>query len=207
MNATTTEKNLKKQVSQEPKSLGDVLIHLVEETEGDRITLGDLLDALDSRSYGPVLLVIGLVSISPIGAIPGMSLATGSLIILVCCQILAGHSHLWMPKKLLSMEFERERLTESVNRANPWIQRFDRWLKHRLAILTNRPAMYVIALNCIALATTFYPLALLPMGVFLPGCAVSLLALGVTARDGVLVLLGYATTGIAAWVTIAFWPL
>lgn len=190
----------------EVKELSGVLDQLVENTEGDKITLGDLLDALDSRSYGPLLLIIGLIAISPIGAVPGMSIVTGTLIVLLCGQMLLGFAHPWFPKFLLSIKFGRKRLTKSVDRGRPWIEWFEKALHHRLAFLVEGPALAGVAIISIFLAITFYPLALIPMGVFLPGAAITLLAVGVTARDGLLVLLGYVMTAVAIGVLIAFWP-
>ncbi|HRX82125.1 MAG TPA: exopolysaccharide biosynthesis protein, partial [Pirellulaceae bacterium] len=94
--------------------LTDVMDQLVDNTEGETITLDELFQSLDSRSYGPLLLVVGLIAISPIGGIPGMSLVTGSLIMILCLQMMMGRSHPWLPERLMSIEFPRERLERTV---------------------------------------------------------------------------------------------
>jgi len=179
---------------------------LVDNTEGETITLDELFQSLDSRSYGPLLLVVGLIAISPIGGIPGMSLVTGSLIMILCLQMMMGRSHPWLPERLMSIEFPRERLERTVDSGRPWAKWLETALHRRLSVLTKGPALIGIGVISILLAITFFPLALVPFGVFVPGLAITLLALGVTARDGLLVLLGYAGAIVAIVLMFVYWP-
>ena len=186
--------------------LTDVMDQLVDNTEGETITLDELFRSLDSRSYGPLLLVVGLIAISPIGGIPGMSLVTGSLIMILCLQMMMGRSHPWLPERLMSIEFPRERLERTVDSGRPWAKWLETALHRRLSVLTKGPALIGIGVISILLAITFFPLALVPFGVFVPGLAITLLALGVTARDGLLVLLGYAGAIVAIVLMFVYWP-
>ncbi len=185
--------------------MSDVLDHFVENTEGDKVSLGDLLRALDTRSFGPLLLVPALIALSPVGAVPGMSIVTGSLIILIAGQMFFTR-HPWLPSRLLNFSFPRTRLEDAVKKIQPWVKWMERALGQRLVFLTKTPADYVIAVISILLALTFYPLALLPGAVALPSFTIALLAVALTARDGLLALLGFAGTGGTAWCTYYFWP-
>ena len=56
------------------------------------------------------------------------------------------------------------------------------------------------------LAITFFPLALLPFGVFVPAMTIVMLGVGITTRDGLVVLLGMGAA--AAFVSLFLaWPL
>ena len=66
--------------------------------------------------------------------------------------------------------------------------------------------IFPIAVACILLAISFYPLAIVPFGVLAPGVAVTMFALGITARDGLLVLLGFLMTSVAGLVLYLAWP-
>jgi hypothetical protein len=48
----------------------------------------------------------------------------------------------------------------------------------------------VISLIAIILSLTFFPLGMVPFGVLAPALIVLILGLGITARDGVLILIG-----------------
>jgi hypothetical protein len=192
--------------SDAPENTTEFVDHLVDETSGKRVSIGELLDTVSHRSYGPLLLLPALIAASPIGSIPGMSIATGTIIVLVAGQMLLGFNHPWVPGKLRDFEFDRDRLTHLRDKAKDWLRWLDRPLSKRWTQLTEPPWVQVVAVVCIALALTFFPLALVPFGVFVPSVAICVLALGLMARDGFVVAGGLvAAVGIvigAVWL----WP-
>ena len=186
-------------------SLSGLLDQFVENTDGDEVTLGDLLDALDSRSYGPMLLGPAFIALSPIGGIPGMSVITGTIIIVIAVQMFFT-PHPWLPRRLLCITISRERLSNGVKKAQPWVKWFERGIRERYVFLTKSPADYVIAAISILLALLFYPLALVPAGVAVPSAAIVMLSLALTARDGLLAAAGFATSAASLAVVYFFWP-
>ncbi|TWT59156.1 Exopolysaccharide synthesis, ExoD [Thalassoglobus neptunius] len=58
---------------------------------------------------------------------------------------------------------------------------------------------YVLATLMILLGLSYFPLALVPFGVFFPALANTLLSLGITARDGALIIAGMSVS-IASFV-------
>jgi hypothetical protein len=186
-----------------PDSLSGLLNHFVETTEEeDQVTIGELLDSLDGRSHGPMLLLPAILAISPLGMIPGMSIVTGSLIILIAAQMMFFSQRPWLPSRLADFQFSRERLKNGVDRIQPWVKKFEKAVSHRWEILARGPAIYPVAMLSILLAATFYPLAFLPFGVFLPGLAVAAFGLGLTAQDGLLIAIGFCLTVTALGVIV-----
>ncbi|MFN2381287.1 MAG: exopolysaccharide biosynthesis protein, partial [Guyparkeria sp.] len=56
-----------------PRSLGDVLQRIAQVTaDRDRVYFATIMDALGTRSFGPVLLLIGVILVSPLSGLPGM---------------------------------------------------------------------------------------------------------------------------------------
>lgn len=190
-----------------PDSLSGLLDHFVDSTEGqDQVKIVDLLESLDSRSHGPMLLLPAIISISPIGMIPGMSMVTGSLIILIAAQMMFFSSRPWIPDRLENFEFGRDKLTGGVKKLGPWVNTFEKVVHRRLVFLASGLAIYPIAIVCLVLATSFYPLAFVPFGVFIPGFAVTMIAVGLTARDGLLVLIGLLLSVGAVTTIYLTWP-
>lgn len=190
-----------------PNSLSGLLDHFVETTEGQtNVSISDLLDSLSSRSHGPMLLFPAIIAISPVGMIPGMSLVTGTLVILIAVQMMFFSSRPWIPKRLANFEFSREKLKNGVKKTQPWVKWFEKIIHARFELLAGGIMIYLIAMVSIMLAMSFYPLAFVPFGVFVPGLAIALLALGLTARDGLLILLGFGLTGIAGGIIWSSWP-
>ena len=171
-------------------SLTDVLDKLADKAGEDTVTLGDLLGAFGRRAYGPLLLIPAIVAVAPTGAIPGMSIVTGSLVGLVALQLLVGRPSPWLPPRLLRISFSRELLDRSIGKARPVASWTERFIRPRLTFLTSAPFPQIAAIICILMAASMYPLALVPFGVALPGTAVGVIGLGLTSQDGALVLAG-----------------
>ena len=190
-----------------PETLSDLLNHFVETTQGqDKVAISDLLDSLSSRSHGPMLLFPAIIAISPIGMIPGMSIVTGTLIILIATQMMFFSNRPWIPSRIAGFEFSRERLKNGVDKTNPWVKRFEKIVKARFEFLASGIMIYPIAIVCVLMAISFYPLAFVPFGVLAPGFAITMFALGLTARDGLLVMLGFLLTAVAGYIIWSAWP-
>lgn len=183
--------------------LSDLADQLVEKSTGDKVTLDDLINALDTRSYGPILLMPALLAASPIGAVPGMSIVTGTIIVMIAFQLLIGRSNPWLPKWLLDLSFERDRLTSMRKKYKPWLKWLENPIHQRLTYLVEHPFDKVIAIGCIMLAILFYPLALVPFGVFLPAVALCLFALSLSAHDGILALVALLLTLLTLFAAVS----
>lgn len=175
------------------QSLSTLLNQLAETTTEEKVSVGDMLDTLDARSFGPILLVLSLIALSPIGAIPGVGIITASLIILISAQ-LPFRSRPWVPRFLRRLSLSRQRMQAGIEKSRPWVEWFENGVHERWTTLTGRYSQYVIAGLSIPLALSFFPLGLVPFGVALPSGVLILLSLGLTARDGVLVAAGSALT-------------
>ncbi|MHC2069429.1 exopolysaccharide biosynthesis protein [Bremerella sp. T1] len=202
----SSEKDESSQQKDKPEGLVDILEQMKENTDGDEVTIDDTLDALNSRSFGPLLLVPAIMAVSPIGAIPGMSIVTGCVLMLIAVQMVFSDGHPWLPKRLLEFSFSRETMTEGIDKSLPWAKWLEGFTESRLQFLTQAPFHYVIAFVIAFLASLFVPLAFLPFAVAIPGTAIALFALGMTVRDGVMVLLGFAVSCAAVAVAVYFWP-
>lgn len=163
----------------------------------DEVSLAQIIQAVGTRAYGPLLLVPGLVALAPTGAVPGMSIVTGTIIVVVAIQLLFGRNEPWIPKRALEFSFSRDTLLSAMERGRPYARRIDDFLKPSFTQVTDFPATRIIAIVAIALALSMFPLALVPFAVAVPSSAIVLFALGLTARDGRLIIAGFILAGLA----------
>jgi hypothetical protein len=170
--------------------LATVLEQIREATSGDSVSFGEFIDALGQRAYGPMMLVPAIIAVAPTGAIPGMSVVTGTLIFLLAAQLLIGRASPWLPGSLLRFSFSRNKLVAAIERTQGFIALVDRLLSPRLTFLVGFPVNRLAALACIVLA--------------LPGTTIAIIALGLTARDGAVVLLGLIL-GLGTLALTIFW--
>ena len=173
------------------QNLEDVLSGVQPQgTEGE-LTFGDILTGFGARAFGPMLVVPAFIAVAPTGAIPGMSLLTGSIIAVIAIQMIAQREQPWLPLRLKQVSFSQERLHGAIERAQPYARWFDKFVGERLTILSGNTATTAIGLVSLVMALMMFPLALLPFAVAVPGTAVFLLGLGLMARDGLFVLAGF----------------
>ena len=170
---------------------------LADSGSSDEVSLAQIMQAVGTRAYGPLLLVPGLVALAPTGAVPGMSIVTGTIIFVVAIQLLFGRNEPWIPKRALEFSFSRDTLLSALERGRPYARRIDNFLKPSFTQVTDFPATRIIAIVAIALALSMFPLALVPFAVAIPSSAIVLFALGLTARDGRLIIAGFILAALA----------
>lgn len=171
----------------------DDLAACADEADG-ALSLGRALDVFARRSFGALLTIIAVVAALPvIGAIPGVSILTGTLLILVAGQFLLGRGSPWIPQRLRDLSIAPEKMKKAVEIVKPYAGYVDAVIRPRLAYLTDQPAARAaIAVMSIFLALLFYPMAVIPGGVWVPALSVMALGLALVARDGLLAIIGAA---------------
>lgn len=171
-------------------NLRSLLDSLADDTGGGKtVAVRDLLNAVGRRSYGPILFLLGFVAISPLTIIPGANWLVAFVVLVVSLQIVAGRSYPWVPSGALNYSFQREHLQTGIESVRKHAHTIDHLIAPRLTFLTDPPFAQLIGLICAGAAIVTFPLGLVPLGPFLPGLTVLLFGLGLTGRDGVLIVL------------------
>jgi len=176
--------------------LTDILDRLEDETDGqDQVEVRNILQAFDGRLHGPIILVPGLLVVTPLGAVPTFPTVLGLLIIIAVSQLVIGIHPPWIPKSLRDRSVEREAMVKSFKKLRPWARWIDRLTEPRLTFLVNGPMLRFWGVVAILLGLSMPPLELIPFACFAPGVAVCLIGLAIVASDGLLALLAGAATG------------
>jgi hypothetical protein len=160
-----------------------------------RISVGDLMDAIGERSFGPLLLVPSLIAVSPVGAIPGLPAITSAVIVLVAAQILLRHEHFWIPGWLSRRSIDAHKMERGLEKFRPVTRFIDHLLRPRLPWLTAGPFFYAIALMCLLIGLVTPVLELVPLGGIPPNAAIVAFSLAITARDGLWALAAFLFSG------------
>lgn len=170
--------------------LNDILADLGagDETAGeDQVAkLGDVVDRLDERAFGFLLLLLALPCCLPfvyllpqLVALPMLALAG---------QMAAGRHHPWLPRKFHERPFSVPAFQKVVTRSARYVGWIERLATPRLRQVTGHLATRLVgALLLIPTASILLPL---PSTNTVPGIGVAIASLGLIERDGVLVILG-----------------
>lgn len=188
---------------QDHMTLTGVLDQINTAIDGQRVPLGQIIASLEQRGFGPLLLAPALIAMLPTGAIPGVPSLCGATIVLISIQLGLGRTSPWLPAWLRRREIDRGSFERSYRLAKPFTTRVDRFIYPRWRRLTSEPAPRVLAMASALLAVMMVPLELLPFAAAMPASAIAFLGLGLSARDGLVVLVGLAAavgaTLASAW--------
>lgn len=187
-----------------PDGLSDVFdelsYNLNRDSDLDGIRFGVLLSAVGRRSYGPILLLLGLIAISPLTALPFTTSIVAAITLLIAGQMALGLKRPWLPKAVLNIRVPRKAFFDFLDYARPRVDRIDGVLVHpRWTFMTVPLFVNAVALCVCAAALITFPLSLIPFAPMAPGVAIVLFGLGMTARDGVWLSAGILLTLGAIW--------
>lgn len=168
----------------------NVVDQVFEKLEGrasdqEMVNVGDILDAFGRRAHGPVLFIIGVLIVSPLGAIPGASILFALIVILIAGQYALRDQPPWLPSSLTQRRVRAEKARSALQKTQPYARKLELLLSERRASLTQSPWTWLWAIVLVGLACVMFPLALIPGGVVAPGAIITLMGLAITARDGV----------------------
>lgn len=181
-----------------PAFLHDLLAAMRPQEQAKHVSVQDVVARIGDRSFAPVILVVGLILVSPVSGIPGTP-TIGSLIVILCAvQAILGRDHLWLPAFLMRRKVKAGRM----NRGLDWLARPAAWIDkhtHDRVLVLSAPPMSLFAFAVItAIALTWPFLELLPFVTSFGAGAVSLIAFGLLTRDGYYLIWGYVVTGLLA---------
>ncbi len=171
---------------------------------GERVRLDEMVKLIDGgEGLGPVLFVLTLPMLLPLP--PGVSMVMALPILVVAPQILIGRRKLWLPDWLGRRTVDRAKLAKLLHRIRPTLERLESVVRPRLTILTGRVGAMLAGVACTVLGVIL--VLPIPFANLLPSWSIVGFALGLTRRDGLLVIAGYAlliaTLGLLALVAFS----
>lgn len=178
----------------EVTSVNELLDRIDEAADRHEPTsIGDVLDTVGHRSFGPVLLLAGLVMVAPVvGDIPGVPVLMGLIVILVSAQVLVGHDHFWLPGWLLRRSVRRDKVKKGLGWMRPVARFLDRWSKPRLTALTHGAGFFVAGAASTVIAAATPLMEVVPFSANVAGVAITAYGLALIARDGVIAIFAIA---------------
>lgn len=175
----------------------EVLRDFIASHPEPRVSIRDVRDALADRAFGALLVIFALPNLVPVN-IPLLSAVLGLPLVLLAGQLMVGRHRPWFPDWLLRQSCSREGLESFVAHALPYLERAERLLRPRLALITSWPGERLIGGGLLVLTVV---LALpIPLGNWLPAFAITIVGLALIEKDGLAVLAGFAVGIVSLFV-------
>ncbi|MBI1340077.1 exopolysaccharide biosynthesis protein [bacterium] len=167
---------------------------MAAEAPAEGLTLRAILDRLDERAFGAALFVLALPCCIPflygvpqIVSLPMMALAT---------QMALGREEPWLPDRFARRVIQKQSLARTASWGRKWFGWMEIFARPRLVgMLSQRGEQ---AIGCLLVLFCMSILTPLPATNTVPGIAVAIVAFGLMARDGLLVI-GGSIVGLA-WI-------
>ena len=164
---------------------------------GAKLFLGEIVEAFGERAFGAVMLLFAIVNMLPWP--PGGTTLTGAPLLFLSAELAWGRDTLWIPRWLDRASVNRQTFHRLSGRLMKIIRFSEGLSRPRLYFMTGRLGQGLIGLACLVLPVFG--------GNLIPAVAIGFFSLGVMQRDGLAVLLGWATTGLAVAILIFAWNL
>lgn len=147
-------------------------------------TVRTVVQQLGDRTYG-----VALLFMTAFNMIPLLNNLFAILTVLIVLQMLVGRKSIWLPRRVLDIHLPEQKTQTALLKASNAVQRVERWCVPRWRWTELRVVGIVLSLILLMLAFLVVlipvPLANVP-----PSIVIGLIAVGLTARDGLYQLVG-----------------
>jgi hypothetical protein len=182
-----------------PPPASVLLADLADAFPGERVSVGEIMERLEGRAVGIVLLLLALPMCIP--NVPGISTIFGLLIIAPAMQLIFSADKIWLPKGVRAWTVPRESLNGAIRAGLPFLRKIERYIRPRWTALVRPPFEQWLGLQTLLMAIVL--LLPIPAGNWPPGMTVAATGIALTQRDGRLALLSVPMAVISvaiAWI-------
>ena len=179
-----------------------VLEHLILDAPSDRVKLGWLIERLGSRSFGFVLLLLGICALLPM-----VSPIAGLLLTIPAFQMIRAHAAPVFPQRVAHRSVATDNLAAVIRQIIPPLRYLERLVRPRWSTPFETTKRVI---GGFVLTLGLCPLVPLPLSNIPVGLTVMLLAFAYLEEDGILLsvamliaLILFAAGGAGLWSMIA----
>lgn len=168
----------------------DIMARLRMMGQNGDVSVADVLSEFGATSFLPALIVPAFLVTSPLSGVPLFTTICGLTILIIASQMVFGRHYLWLPEFLTKRHVPGAKLEWAMDKTE-WLGRLlDRMSRPRWHWLTSAPVLWCAKLVCMVCGAVMPFLEFIPFSSSFMGLSVSLIAIGLLARDGVFLIAG-----------------
>ena len=175
-----------------------ILDRLIRDAPADQITIAWIIDRLDRRSFGLMMVVLGIL-----GLLPGITTFAAIVLLFPALEMLLGRERPRFPAAISKRRVDTARFARAAGRIQPILRRLERVVRPRRIDRFGRMKR-VVGFAVLLLALTM--LSPIPIAHMVPASAIILISFAYLEEDGMLLTFGLvaagfslATTGATIW--------
>lgn len=175
------------------------ILRELDSSAAQPLPLGRVLGAMGSRMHGVALLLLALPDTLPL-PLPSTSAVLGVPLVVIAAHLVVYGEGAQLPERAQQLEVSPKIMHALARYAAPVLQFLERFSRPRLpAVVRSGRVLGLIALYLAALL-----LLPIPLMNAAPAICLSVLALGMIQRDGLIVLVGIGATVVLTVVLVFF---
>ena len=172
-----------------PKHTSELLEELVAKAPDAPVDLEWLLGHLEKRSFGLIVLLLGLLVI-----IPGVATIAIIAILFPAVEMMLGRSTPTFPRFLSKRPFDFQRFKRFTEKIRPVLRAIEKVSRPRLTLPHAVAGRLVGAIIFVLAVSALWPL---PLASVVPGIVMVLIAIAYLQEDGLLLLVGAAAATLS----------
>lgn len=182
------------------KNTSDILESVVVQSVEDSITLFELKEILHERGFALLMLLFSLPLSIPLPVPPGYTTILSLPILFFAVQIILGYDSPWLPNFLGGKSIKRKNLAFLIEKTVPILRKVEKLTRARIPIFNNPVGERIYGIISFLCAMSIaIPL---PLTNFIPAGGIVFMSLGVLNRDGVMAIVGIATSAIGLFISV-----
>jgi hypothetical protein len=190
-NGTSRPRNAAEGESYLPTSVA--LDRLIAEAPAGGVSVDWIVDRLDERSFGLMMLVLGVF-----GLVPGIATIAGLLLLFPAVQMMLGREQAVLPRFVARWHIRTARLARTLDHVRPVLQRLERTVHPRWFSQFGRTKRVVGSIVMLLALSILSPI---PLVHIVPAAVIVLISFAFLEEDGLLLMLGMVTAGISLAIT------
>jgi hypothetical protein len=153
------------------------LTQLLYEAPPDHVSLAWVMGRLEKRSFGLLMLIMAIISLTP-----GIATFAALLLAFPAIEMILGHESPMLPRFIAARPISTSRIVRWVSRATPLLRRMETFIRPRwhTPFQTTKRVVGLIVLLLAATLLAPFPLSIIPTLV------IALIAFAYLEEDGVL---------------------
>lgn len=176
-----------------------VLQQLLDEAQGDHVTLRWLMGRLRKRSYGMIMLVLALIA-----TVPGVCIVAGLLLMIPAFEMISGQPAPRFPRSIADHPLPTRRLAAMLQRAIPVLKHLERMTHPRWSAMIETAKRPVGAI--VVTLSTVMVFAPIPLTNVVPALVIALISLAYLEEDGLVLSIGlFAAVIVLTVAVVAVW--
>lgn len=171
---------------------------VVNQSSADKISIADLVRAMEAAGYGLVMIIFSLATVMPLP--PPIPNVFALPLIIFAAQMILGYEAPKLPKSISNLRIKRSIVVVVVHKSSRYIGRVEKVLKPRLSFVVT--PIFERILGLFILVFSLFIMIPLPFTNLVPGIGIMLIAFGLLGKDGLFVISGILVGMIGSLIAI-----